>query len=1079
MKKRILSLVLCAAMLLSMCLFLGAGVAGDAPATEDFVPAVNFTNVAPLVQANAQAANGPARAPLRAANVNGGSATAANTQLVTNDGVVTTKTATANDDGTYTITLTSYTTGDVKQQQTTKPTDIVLVLDQSGSMDYDMSGSGSTNYNAYLGKAAKNDTLYQQRSNGGANNLWYWLPSGKYVAVFVDKTDNQVVYTPITKGRNDSSQSGATNYWENRENLYALVDGEWHKVSYTRNRNSWLENYKCTYSIDGVVINYNNDGAKHSPVFTGIDDGYLYLSGGKGSVYTYYYFDDNGQRVTIGVSDSSANGSFTAAKLYKKVAGGKTRLDALRAAVEQFAAQIAEKAKGPDEKAGTADDVDHRIAIVGFSSDSYNNTELLTGCKIAKSSSDDVGNAYDTKYYPTGYAMNGIQYGDAKPADYKNALVYMSTDTGRQSVQDAIDALTAHGGTETNKGMDMAKQIFANDSKKGEDRNRVVVLFTDGVPGLNSSDYDTNGAYANPAIHYANDVSKDYSATIYTVGIFDGANGENPQSLPANGNWYDREGNSISTTANRFMHLVSSNYPDATDMNTPGSVNSSLKNDDSYYLSARDAATLNTIFEKISNNISKPSINLGKQAYVQDTVSDYFTAPVDGTVTVATEKAYYDESGNLQWTKDNNPPTGLEPTVTGKTVKVSGFDYDVNFVSASDKGRDESNQKNPGNFYGRRLVVTFTVEAETAFLGGNNVPTNVAESSGVYQSDGTVVENFDQPEVNVPIKAPKLTNKDANVYYGGDVPSAEQLCSTAAYDNAMADFVTISYDTNGTVSNTHDSTYTVTMTVSPKDEAKKTSSGEAAEAQSATVTSKVNVYKPEVTFKDCTTNYGDTPEYSTANFVSAEWKSSSGRSASEVEMTGDEPELTYAYAPVDKSFTKDTYVNVTVTSNKDTDTTKISGAVTFKHDKCDFPGCNFNRDNGQFIVHINVFDLTIEKTGTHIDQNQTFVFHVKGNNNDVDMQVVITGKGQQTIKNLPMGSYTITEDTGWSWKYTPKNNNLSVTDEDIRDGTATVTFENENKGTNWLTSLAEVINKWKTNDDGTAEITQEVIWPKN
>ena len=104
MKKRILSLVLCAAMLLSMCLFLGAGVMddttadGSAESTESYIPAVNFTNVAPFVQANAQAANGPARALLRA------SANAAATQAADN-GVVTSKTATANDDGTYTITL--------------------------------------------------------------------------------------------------------------------------------------------------------------------------------------------------------------------------------------------------------------------------------------------------------------------------------------------------------------------------------------------------------------------------------------------------------------------------------------------------------------------------------------------------------------------------------------------------------------------------------------------------------------------------------------------------------------------------------------------------------------------------------------------------------------------------------------------------------------------------------------------------------------------------------------------------------------------------------------------------------------
>lgn len=112
---------------------------------------------------------------------------------------------------------------------------------------------------------------------------------------------------------------------------------------------------------------------------------------------------------------------------------------------------------------------------------------------------------------------------------------------------------------------------------------------------------------------------------------------------------------------------------------------------------------------------------------------------------------------------------------------------------------------------------------------------------------------------------------------------------------------------------------------------------------------------------------------------------------------------------------------------------------------------------------LDVFDLTIEKTGTHIDQNQTFVFRVRGNNNnhDVDMQVVITGTNKQVIKNLPVGEYTITEDTNWSWKYTPVGDaGKTLTTSKIKNGAATVTFENENKGTNWLTSLAQVINTW-------------------
>ena len=112
---------------------------------------------------------------------------------------------------------------------------------------------------------------------------------------------------------------------------------------------------------------------------------------------------------------------------------------------------------------------------------------------------------------------------------------------------------------------------------------------------------------------------------------------------------------------------------------------------------------------------------------------------------------------------------------------------------------------------------------------------------------------------------------------------------------------------------------------------------------------------------------------------------------------------------------------------------------------------------------LDVFDLTIEKTGTHIDQNQTFVFRVRGNNNnhDVDMQVVITGENKQVIKNLPVGNYTITEDTNWSWKYTPDGGaEKTLTTSNIRNGAATVTFENKNNGTNWLTSIAKAINTW-------------------
>lgn len=947
MKKRILSLVLCAAMLLSMCLFLGAGVAedttaeGSAETTESYIPAVNFTNVAPFVQANAQAANGPARAPMFAANANGGSTTPTDPSRKISDAVVTEKTATKNADGTYTIKLTSYTTGTVKQQTTTKPTDIVLVLDQSGSMKDAM---GSEQVTVYTKVEGRNSTNYYN----------YYYQANRYVKL------SNGAYAPVTITESKS--------------------GGWFDTTYT---------------------------------------------------YTYTYTDENGQQQSI--TSEGYDTTFGSWQLYSKETRVLTRLEALKNAVTNFVDQVSKEA--------TESKVDHRIAIVGFSSDGRNNTEILTGCKIN--------------------GMNGVQFSKATEDDYQKALVTMNTTDGKTSAENAIAALTANGGTETNKGMVMAENIFENDTKKGADRNRVVVLFTDGVPGLHSGDEteEINTNYANPAIKCANNISKNYSATIYTVGIFSGANGENPKMLPDNGEWYTYDDHNVvpsSSTANRFMHLVSSNYPDATAMNNAGNVNSSLKNGDSYYLSAGDADTLNNIFEKIGDNISKPSINLGSKAEVRDIVSPYFNAPENAEdITVYAEKATPDGSDGYNWVKDTayTDSAKMKAEVNGQAVTVSGFDYDANFVSET--GRDEVNPKKNGSFYGRRLVVEFNVTVKPEFLGGNGVPTNLP-TSGVYDENEKVVENFEYPRVDIPVRAPELTGETKNIYYNGTQLKPEDLCTPNISTN-MDDYVDLSYSADKKISNTEDDKYTVTVTATPK----YPIAGEEQKSASAEAKATVTVFKPEVTYQDCTTDYGVAPQYQAANFVSAVWKNSQGESADDVSMTGEEPTLTYEYSPAKDKFTEDTYVKVTVSANG---TELPKGVVTFKHNGCTFSGCSFDPEQGQFIVHINVFDLTIKKTGEKIDQHQTFVFRVKGEG--VDMQVVITGTNKQVIKNLPVGDYTITEDTNWSWKYTPVGDaTQKLKAGRIHDGVATVTFENENKGTNWLTSLADVINKWLSADD--------------
>ena len=400
----------------------------------------------------------------------------------------------------------------------------------------------------------------------------------------------------------------------------------------------------------------------------------------------------------------------------------------------------------------------------------------------------------------------------------------------------------------------------------------------------------------------------------------------------------------------------------------------------------------------------------------------------------------------------------MKAEVNGQAVTVSGFDYDANFVSQT--GRKETNPKESGDFHGRRLVVEFNVTVKPEFLGGNFVPTNLP-TSGVYDENGNVVENFAYPRVNIPVKAPALTGESKNIYYNGERLTAEDLC-TANIAVGMADYVDLSYSVDKAISNTEDGNYIVTVTATPK----YPIAGQPQQPKSAEANATVNVFTPEITFNDSRINYGATANY-TNNGGVVVWKHGNEEAAN-ANMTGEKPVLAYTYDPEASAFTKDTYVKVTVSANGEP--LPVS-AVTFRHDdNCGFPGCSFDPEQGQFIVHINVFDLRIVKAeaddSKSIDPKQTFVFKVKNNGNGKTMEVVITGPGEQTIKNLPVGNYTITEDTSWSWKYTPVGSATQELKADgIKDGAATVTFVNENKGTNWLTSIADVINKWLSADE--------------
>lgn len=723
------------------------------------------------------------------------------------------KTATANADGSYTIMLEAFATGStvITEQKTDIPTDIVLVIDQSGSMNDPIGGYTYTAYRTggYNSRNYHNDEYYPLRHNGGSENLWHKLNNNEYIAVSVEQ---KMVYTAISGWSNRK-------YYDNQNSLYCLVSGEYKSVAVRREGHLFsADGY--WYTMDGQQILYTT-GDSSIPNFGQYAP--LYQSVKK---YTYSY-TLNG--VTTVIEESFGDGSSPDTQFYRRdysSSAGGTRLNALKNAATTFANAVAAKAAGADGDISTpADNVNHRIAVVGFASGQYYN-----------------GTNYNYGNTEVFVGSNQYKYGSAAQGQYGNAFQNMNTSTGVGNVSASIGTLSADGGTLTNLGLEMGNGIFgANPIAEGEKRNRVVIVFSDGVPGW--SGYDSNTA--NSAITQAETAKNTYGATVYSIGIFPGADATSAGNQ--NGNETEK--------ANWFMQQVSSNN------GTPQSP--------SYYLSAADAGTLNSIFQQISDQIETggTTSTLTSDAVVKDIISPQFTLPAGTTAANITVETYActGKNANDDYTWSNNNSTmGATASISGDQVNVTGFNFSENYVGTVTEGDSVT-------YRGHKLVISFKVQPKAGFLGGNEVYTNT--SAGIYENN--TAENplltFDRPTVNVPIKDVTVTAKDKNVYLKGEV-TADQLKDGAeisvgnvkldlskatdadkpyGLDPWQAEYVDITVavkDKDGNVISdkldnlTEDTTYTIKVTVTPKTTGSTGSAGTPATEKSGENTPAANAH---------------------------------------------------------------------------------------------------------------------------------------------------------------------------------------------------------------------------------------------
>lgn len=227
------------------------------------------------------------------------------------------------------------------------------------------------------------------------------------------------------------------------------------------------------------------------------------------------------------------------------------RIDALKNAANSFIDTIAkqnESIEGVDRQ--------HRVAIV----------------KFAGKKSNDIGN---NMYRDGGYSYNYTQV--------MKELTYCSGSNADDLKKNTINKIQPAGATRADYGLELAEKITTTYGRK--DAKKIIVFFTDGTP-TKQNKFDAG--VANAAVTAAKNM-KDGKATVYTIGIFDGAD-------PSAG----IQDSGKSQKENKFMQAVSSNYPNATAWNIHGT---RAENSD-YYKSATNAEELKKVFDDISQAIT-------------------------------------------------------------------------------------------------------------------------------------------------------------------------------------------------------------------------------------------------------------------------------------------------------------------------------------------------------------------------------------------------------------------------------------------------------------------------------------------
>lgn len=387
------------------------------------------------------------------------------------------------------------------------------------------------------------------------------------------------------------------------------------------------------------------------------------------------------------------------------------KMDMLKAALDKFVDDLvaAQKASGKS----------YRVAVVTFSNNNH-----------------DV--ALWNQYKMTGYYVgsNFVGYKD-RDKSYGKALMDVSSALKTSVIANLNYNSNIVASTHTELGMELAYGILQNSGADYKNplsanyRNAAVVVFTDGIP-YHADIKPQTVDIANNAISKAKDC-KTLGADVYTVGLKVAFETE-----------YDSP---YYFTTNKFMSVLSSNYPKATDLTITGAQTSNR-----YFYSADNQSQLTGIFQKIctttvagKTDSATTNVTLNADSVLRDKITDSFDARsaavevsfLPGTTSDGSNFVFNKALTEAEFEAKTGSNISAELSADGKTVTVTGFDYSKYYIAYSHPGY--------------KMLVSINGVLLNDGVSGEQLPTN-AKNSGIYKTaaDTEATNEFEVPTVDVP-----------------------------------------------------------------------------------------------------------------------------------------------------------------------------------------------------------------------------------------------------------------------------------------------------------------------------------------